>query len=236
MGQLYLFQFLLILIALYGIVKKPKGWPIIFIWLLVSPVAAALTFQSPHALRAHNMVIPLTLISAYGMFVFISWLNRRHLKILRFSGSFLLIIVFSWNVARYVHQYYVHMAKTYPFSSQYGVKELVEYVRSREGNFEKIVITDRYDQPYILFLFYLKYPPKEFQDSHELTGRDSYGFSTVRNFSKYEFVSVSWDKIRDMRGMLVAGTDEEIPNEEANIVHIVPFPNGDAAFEVVELK
>ena len=128
------------------------------------------------------------------------------------------------------------MNKTYPFSSQYGVKEVVNYIGGRYDEFEKIVITDRYDQPYILTLFYLKYPPEKFQNAHRLTERDKFGFSTVNSFDKFEFRPISWENIRDMRETLVIGTSEEIPKVEANVIKEISFPNGDTAFRIVEIK
>ena len=129
--------------------------------------------------------------------------------------------------------YYVHMAKEYPFSSQYGAKELVSYLQEVEGKYDKVIVTERYDQPYILFLFYLKYPPQKFQVEHALSPRDKYGFSTVRRFGKYEFVPISFDKIQpDNPRSLIVGTDEEIP-KEANIIKKVYGTNGYLYFKVV---
>jgi hypothetical protein len=125
------------------------------------------------------------------------------------------------------------MAKQFPFSSQYGLKELVGYVEKEGQKFEKVIVTDRYDQPYILFLFYLKYPPQRFQEQHSLSPKDKYGFSTVRGFAKYEFVQIDFDKIKPQNpASLIVGTDEEIPNE-ANIVKRIYGTNGLLYFEAV---
>lgn len=238
-GELYLFEFPLLLLSLFAIPrdKRKRNWLPIIAWLLVAPTAAALTFQSPHALRAQNMVIPLTILSAYGLFIFLDFIkNRVNKRVLKNSSYLIIITIFVWSVARYLHQYYSHMAKTYPFSSQYGVEELVDYVSKNQDKFDKIIVTDRYDQPYILFLFYMKYPPQKFQGHHQLSPRDEYGFSTVRNFDKYEFQSIDWNKVRDQRNVLVVGTPKEIEDEGANVVKQIYFPNGDIAFKIVELK
>ena len=125
------------------------------------------------------------------------------------------------------------MAKEYPFSSQYGVKELVAYVNENKDKYENIIVTDRYDQPYILFLFYLKYPPDMFQKEHELTARDKFGFSTVRAFDRFEFRSIEWDTDQPTNpNSLIIGTDEEIP-DEANIVKEIYGTNGYKYFQVV---
>lgn len=236
MGQSYLVDILFLGIAFVAISRSSKGWlPVIF-WLLIAPIPAALTFQSPHALRAQNMSIPLSIISAYGALTLWNWTTR--LKLPKYGLVILLscyLVILGWGFARYLHQYYNHMAKTYPFSSQYGVKELVNYVQENQNKFSKIIITDRYDQPYILFLFYTKYPPEKFQNSHLLTTRDKFGFSTVKEFDKYSFQSVNWDKMRDMRGVLLIGAPDEINDVDANIVKRIYFPGGQTAFEIVPL-
>lgn len=236
MGLLYLFQLPLVLIALVDIAKRHKKWWVILFWLLIAPIPAALTFQSPHALRSQSMVIPLTIISAWGGYLLLEFLHNLKPKVISRLGYAIILLAIVWNIALYFHQYYSHMAKTFPFSSQYGVEELVSYVSQRKDEFEKIYVTDRYDQPYILFLFYLKYPPSEFQRDHMLEGRDKFGFATVKRFSNFIFGEINWDEVRNDRGTLIVGTDKEIPNEEANVVKKIYFPNSKPVFEVVELK
>lgn len=240
-GQMYLFEIITILVGLVGIagglvgpsskIAAKQGWRIILVWLLVAPVASALTFQSPHALRAHNMVIPLTIISAYGLVIIVKWLGR--LKNWRVVGFSLIGVLIVWSFARYLHMYWVHMAKEYPFSSQYGVEELVNYLQENQENRERIVITDRYDQPYILFLFYLKYSPEKFQLEHFLTARDGFGFSTVREFDNYRFESIEFGTTRvEYPGALIIGTDEEIL-DEADVVEEIYGINDHLYFQIV---
>lgn len=129
--------------------------------------------------------------------------------------------------------YWVHMSKEYPYSSQYGVKELVEYVSSVEGKYKNIVITDRYDQPYILYLFYQKYDPAKFQKEHSLTPKDGFGFSTVRSFDKFRFYSIKFEEMRtEYPNSLIIGTPNEIP-DEANIIKRIYGTNGFEYFDVV---
>ncbi len=261
-GQSYLISLVFFLVGIYGIAKKvhssqftvhggknipshagldpvsasfSSGWKIILWWFLIAPIAAALTFQSPHALRAQNMVIPFEIINAFGLYTIIVW-SRKNIKLKPLLLIFysLFFILLSWSFSRYLHEYYVHMSKEYPFSSQYGVKELVSYLSLPENANKKVLVTDRYDQPYILFLFYTKYPPAKFQQEHTLTARDQFGFSTVRSFDRYNFWPIDFDLAkRDYPNSLIGGTDEEIPRE-ANIVQSVYGSNGYLYFEVVK--
>lgn len=233
-GQMYLIQIVFLLAGFVAIALQPKNWWLILAWLLIAPIPAALTFQSPHALRAQNMVIPLTIISAYGLYALITWFCKHTNKHLAFAFCTLTFALTLWDFSRYLHEYYVHLGKEYPFSSQYGAKEMIEYVAQNESRFNKIYITDRYDQPYILFLFYTKYDPAKFQKEHVLTARDRFGFSTVSQFNKYHLRSIDWDGMRDLRNVLLIGTAEEF-KVDANSVHTINFPNGKPAYKAVPL-
>ena len=236
-GQMYLFDLVFVLIGLWLIVKEfnNKPYQLVGYWLLISPIAAALTFQSPHALRAQNMVIPLVIISSIGFTYILSLFPKFSI----WHIAFIFLII--WQFARYQHMYWVHMAKEYPFSSQYGLHELVDYLNSGVGDqYKNYIVTDRYDQPYILVLFYgastnpSKYDPKTFQGDHKLTPRDQYGFSTVRGFGKYVFTSIrKWEETRQMyKNSLVAGTDEEI-YPSTNVVKEIYGSNGYKYFQII---
>ena len=232
-GQMYLLDAVWLAIGLLWTVKniKDKGVQFVLYWLIIAPMAAALTFQSPHALRAQNMVIPLVIISSLGLNQAINWIYSRK----RYAQIFIigLVIVISWSYVRYLHMYWVHMSKEYPYSSQYGVKELVTYLKENNKTYKDIIITDRYDQPYILYLFYTKYDPAKFQKDHTLTARDGYGFSTVRDFSNLHFYSVKFEEMRtEYPNSIIIGTPEEIP-DEGNIIKRIYGTNGFEYFDIV---
>lgn len=228
-GQMYLFDIVFVGFGLIFIVRNlNRKYAFILWWFLVAPMAAALTFQSPHALRSQNMIIPLVIFSTLG-FVYLIKSVKKYQNI----AIFLVGIIIFWNFARYLQMYYVHMNKEYPYSSQYGVEELVEFVETKQDSYEKIITTTRYDQPYILFLYYLEYPPFKFQRQHALTPIDKFGFSTVEKFGKFEFRPIDFDKEKpNSPNSLIIGTDKEIP-DEANVIKNIYFPNGDIAFQVV---
>jgi len=232
-GQMYMLDIIWLIIGLCWLVRNiNKETKLILFWFFTSPVAAALTFQSPHALRAENMAIPLVIISSFGFALVFRWLQRKK-KTVYMIGSILLIVLVSWQFLRYEHLYWTHMSKEYPFSSQYGVRQLVDYVSQNQDKYKNVIVTERYDQPYILFLFYLKYPPSKFQNGHELTSRDDYGFSTVNGFDKYIFKSIDWeaDKLKYPNSIII-GTKEEIP-KESNVVQKIYGENGYEYFDVV---
>ncbi|HJY98720.1 MAG TPA: glycosyltransferase family 39 protein [Patescibacteria group bacterium] len=230
-GQMYMLDILFVLVGLYFLArsKQDKGKAFVYFWLLAAPLAAALTFQAPHALRSQNMVIPLILVSSLGFHGIISWLNQKKMRL----GTILLLLVVVLGFARYQHMYWVHMAKEYPFSSQYGIKELTQYLSQNKDNYQKIYVSDKYDQPYILFLFYMKYSPENFQGNHSLTPRDKFGFSTVRDFDKFHFESLDFARVlQDNSGVLVAAAPDEVP-EGAEVKERIYGSNGHEYFDII---
>lgn len=228
-GQMFLFDILFLAVGFFAISKMwNKEWKLVLYWLAVAPVAAALTFQSPHALRAQNMVVPLTIIASLGAY--------KTFRLLVFKKQIYLIlpivILMIWQFARYQHMYWVHMAKDLPYSSQYGVKELVKYLESDTSN-KEVIVSTKYDQPYILFLFYLKFPPAKFIENHILTSRDEFGFSTVPEFDRFKFTQMNYEWIKkDYPGTLIVGAPDEIPSAN-NIVKKIYGSNGYEYFFIV---
>jgi len=236
MGQLYLIEIVFLPLGIYFFLKnRPKNWEVPFIWLAVAPIASSLTFQSPHALRALNMVIPIMIINSYGLVNLLSWVRSKLTIILSSLFIILFFLFYFWSLTDYLHQYYVHYPQRYPAAWEYGFKELVNYIKSNEKKYTKIYVTNKYDQPYILFAFYLQYPPEKFQEEAKLTPRDKYGFSTVDNFDKYYFGPIDWQAIKSQNKTLVVGSPEEIP-QDARVVAKFFFKDGlTEAFRIAEL-
>lgn len=233
LGQLNFFEIVTLTIGLIMLLtKKFLHKKIILVWLLVSPVASALTFQTPHALRAHNMVIPLTLISSLGLGVLVEkiWTLKRYLKI---SLTSILVVTMLYFGAKFVHQYLVHLPKQYALEWEYGFSKLIPKLLEKESDYQKVVITTRYDQPYILLLFYSRYDPLKYQTSPKVEGDNQFGFSTVLSFDKYEFRRFNKEEINNSKNTLFVGTEEEVDNA-GRIIDTINFPNGKVAFKLVE--
>lgn len=228
-GLLYISDIVFLVGGVIYLIRNPRSTTkFIWWWLLIAPTAAAITFQTPHALRAHNMVIPLIILTAVGIEYMFNLLSKYKIPLLS-----LIIITYSWQVARYLHEYYVHYPQVYPQAWEYGFKELVSYVESVKNRYDKILVTDKYDQPYILFLFYSRYAPQKFQGNHQLAVRDKFNFSTVRDYDKYHFAATPWSEVRDIHSSLIVAAPEDIPEVGVNIVKTIYFPSGQPAFKII---
>ena len=213
-------------LGLFNLLKlDTKGKKLTLFWLLIAPLAASLTFQSPHALRAHNMVIPLSIVTSLGI-----WTAFRAIKKSKpvFVGALVIFsLLFAHNFTYYLHQYYVHYPKELPFAWQYGFEEMGEYIQENGHQYDQIIISNRYDQPYILLAFFTQYPPSKFQFEIEMTPRDQFGFSTVNQFDKYTFKTIEWEKDSRINNALIIAADEGVGEEP---IHTIYFPGGEEGF------
>lgn len=226
-GQFYLIQSIFLIAGLLLFIKYDNKLKyLLIIWLLTAPLASSITYQTPHAVRALSMVVPLTLIIAFGFVGLLRLIKIRRTKIIL---GILLLCILGFEFGRYLESYYVHYPKRYPLSWGYGFSEMVEKLGKYENSVDKVIITDRYDQPYILTLFYKKYDPVRYQPQAVLSERDKFNFGTVRAFDKYEFHSITLEEIKNSPNILFIATPEEV-GENVNIIDSVDFPNGEKAF------
>ena len=225
-GQFYLIEALFLIIGLLALIKiRFEHSKLLIAWILISPLASSMTYQTPHALRALSMVIPLTLLMGYGIFSL--WYMVYGLRKKIVIGIIMIMLLFEF--VHYLESYYIHYPKRYSEAWEYGFKEMVKKLEKYEPLYNNVVITDRYDQPYILVLFYKKYDPKKYQPQAILSPRDKFNFGTVREFDKFEFRPILAMEISKSENTLFVGTDQEIP-KNANIIDKVMYPNGEPAF------
>jgi len=202
-------------------------------WFFIAPLAAALTFQSPHALRAQNMVYPLTIISAIGAYeTFLFLISKKINTVVLYLLYILFSILGLYEVGRYLHEYYIHYPKELPYAWQYGFDQIGSYAKIHYDQYDHIIISDRYDQPYILTAFFTNYQPSVLQKEIKLTPRDKFGFSTVTDFGKYQFHKIDFAKDSQSPNTLIIVADESAPDNLA--VDRVLDPAGKAMYRIFD--
>lgn len=219
-GLLYLWELPFLLVGIYLLLFGPflrQTKLLIFLWFLLVPIPASITFDVPHAVRTINFLpifqifIALGIISAYQFII-------ENKKTKQFTFVYLpLVIIYSlfiiFNFLYYLNQYFVQQNYYYSQFWQYGYKEAVDYVKQNEKNYKKIIIASEtpLDQSYIFFLFYLKYPPQDYQHKQDKVDTLSGNFEDKHIFSKFEFRPFSWDGEKDQRNILFIGRPQDFP-------------------------
>jgi 4-amino-4-deoxy-L-arabinose transferase-like glycosyltransferase len=173
----------LIVFGIYKLVEF-KLWPV-SLFLLLAPIPASLTFETPSSVRGIFMTIPLAIISSLGLLEIIKLCKKVRLKIVVISFSTIVII---WNIYFYLNSYYLHQ-KFYNSSTwQYGAEEIVNVVTGLAKNYEKVKMTRSIGTPYILFLFFNQYDPATWQVQEKIIEDDhSFSFIHIINWENIEF-------------------------------------------------
>jgi hypothetical protein len=135
-----------------------KNYQFVFIWLLLSPVAASLTADPPQALRP-NPMIPALIILATLAILKLAELTKTKL----FIPTILIIIGISF--ASYSRMYFNSYVTGYSQSWQYGYQEAVEYIKNNRQNYQNVFVTKRLAEPHMFYAFFTKLDPKLMQPS-----------------------------------------------------------------------
>ncbi|QQG42219.1 MAG: glycosyltransferase family 39 protein [Candidatus Woesebacteria bacterium] len=177
-GQLYWFELPLILVGVFAIFRSKKLFYFIpLVILLLAPIPAALTKESPHALRALLAAPSFAIISAFGVFFLKD--NFKKFGVVILSA---VVIAYYLFFEFYIQDYIVRYPKQSASAWQFEYKQIFE--KQRSG-----FVTDRYAQPYIFALYYLKYPPEKFREEVKLNPVGNWGFSKVASFDGFQFTN-----------------------------------------------
>ena len=126
--------------------------------------------------------------------------------------------------------YWIHTPVEYSSSWQYGYRQVVESVNKIDNNVSKIIVTYKYDQPYVFFLFYNKIDPSWYQTN--------WGEGEIkrarRDFGNFEFRNIDWDKDSKTDNAIIVGTPEEIPEGALSVIREIRFLDGSVAFRIAK--
>ncbi len=186
-GQLLVITLPLLLVGSYWLFNR-KLWPVI-LFLILSPLPAAFSFETPSSVRAIFMTVPLAICLALGWTAILSWLKQKQKPIqLLTIGTFLFSYLYFFGY--YLDAYFHHaQIKTVP-EWQYGYKDLVTKVNTLAPNYDKIKVTAKHGTPYIFFLFYSQYDPKLWQaEIHDIEKDPNFTFINIKNMNKMQFIN-----------------------------------------------
>lgn len=241
-GVLYLMDIVLLLAGVYYLSNRKENRTklLIFLWLFIAPIPAAITRDSISAVRSLNMVTPLIIILSLGFYQFTK-LSQENIN--KNFGKFLMavfIIAYGTNVIYFLDQYFVHAPINNSPTSQYGYRELIGYINSLNKKYEKIIFTQKYGQPYIYWLFYNNYEPKLYQKQAKLTESSVGDVGFVERIDNVEFREINLSIDRNSNNALLVGDEFSFPLNEINsnnslkILKDFNFQNGQLAFRLVE--
>jgi 4-amino-4-deoxy-L-arabinose transferase-like glycosyltransferase len=209
-GVLFLIQLPLIIFGLR------RNWPLI-IWLLLAPLAAAITVATPHALRSEAMIVPLAIFSAYGL----GKLPKKYLALV----GFVLVL----EVSRYLMSYYRDYPRAYSAEWQYGYEQMVNGVKARQDGYDHIFITRALGRPSIYYWFFTRTDPRAAQAANNLVRKDQ---GEYLEFNRIVFGPVP--ETVPTNSLLVIGPSETVP-EAAKLIEEIVDLGGKVSFRIYEI-
>jgi hypothetical protein len=251
-GLIYLvnFPFLLIglslLLVLVG--NKNKASLFLLLWFLIAPIPASITRESPHVLRTITMIPIPMIMTSFGIFSVLS-IKQLKQKSLKKGLLTIYLLVLALSFAFYLNRYISDYNIKYSWSWQYGYKKVVEFTKDVYTNYDKIIITKKYGEPHIFYLFYWPWNPKNYINDDNLVRFEQSDWFWVDRFDKFYFVN-DWDipKRSDEDFILESGEEFDCRNSKCllitspgnyqrdwKLLKTIYFLDNTPAFEILEL-
>lgn len=236
-GEFYKIDALFLVVGLLALLwQRSKVTWLLLGWAMLGPLPASFSGEAPHAARALYMAGSWHLIAALGFYQLVKLVRPVHVQTMVLV---ILLIVVGWQFKDYLVGYYGEYAKRYAIDWQYGMKQIVEYVKEHP-EYEKVYMTDARSQPYIFFLFYLKTPPDKLLETVRYTEGSTSSYNTVAAFGKFYFGGWEWVESFPTPNVLYVVTTSQYDGlrHQSLFVNtqVVKFPKGDPAFYLVSVN
>jgi 4-amino-4-deoxy-L-arabinose transferase-like glycosyltransferase len=241
MGLLYLVTLPLVFVGIYKFIFEKfdrKSKFVVLSWFILAPIPASITFEVPHAVRTLNVVPIYQLFSALGVLALSKFVLSIKYKLLSIKVSKVLIAGYlflaMFNFAYYLNQYFVQQNYFHAADWQYGYRESIVEIEKIKKDYKKIVVSNKQpmDKSYMFFLFYLDYPPQEYQ---KIGIYSSGSFDSTHHFENYEFRPFDCEKEKTNTNILYVGSPKDFP-DGVNAREAIAFPDGKPAILLVDPK
>jgi len=243
MGMMYYIELPLLLLGIFYYLgtKKERKENLLIWWLLTGPIPAAITRDQISGVRSYWMVIPLIIFAATGIWWFSNQLKKAG-KLWLALGLFSLVLGYLFCFTSYLDLYYLHFPKKNSAGWNYGMERVAQIIAEGKKKYSKVVMTQKYGQPYMFYLFYTKYPPQNYQKQAYLKENPWGDVGTVDNLDNIEFRNVFWPTDRNCKNCLFIDDEFGLPASDAlttpgaKILEEIKFLDGRLAYRVIETR
>lgn len=224
-GSLYFVEMVSILFGVYVLFRRKYKYRwVLLVWMLIAPIPAGMARETPHVLRALSLMPVFTLLSALGSVTLVQCFSKRRIWVM-----FVVLGLLGLSALTYLHYYHSHYPIEHGGDWQYGYKQVVELAKSYPN--KKVVITAKYGRPYIYFLYFAAYDPRQYWQYANQRYKDSYGVYGVTGFDRFEFRESDFSKESLDNSTLYIVAPGELPPGDSSSVKRIAYPDGRIAFE-----
>lgn len=234
-----------LVVGLVSIARFPsQGNKLLLIWMLLSPLPAALTSDPFHTYRSLLVYMPLSLTIAVGLRRAIEWTGKTKAVLLCVAT------VSAVSTATFLFNYFLINQTVRARAWDYGYKELIHSLSEFSGKEQvtKVVVDDPWTEAYVHFLFFAEIDPLLYQEEVTKAGYDMNAYYTdsseirPNKFQNFEFRTVDWPSERGNSGTVFAIYGPRLPESEfatdpkITLLKEIKYPDGSTAFRVVQVK
>lgn len=202
------FEYIFIFIGIYFAFRnKERFRNFVLALFIVSPLSASLSWNGLSLTRSIFLFVPCIIFASYGMYHFVRSIKNKYqfMAGLCIAVGILFFAAVSWEFYLFHYPQRGLIVRSW----ECGYKELTDYVEQNYNKFDKFYITKKNGEPYIFFLFFLKYPPALYQKYAKLTPPDKYGFGQVEGFDKFDF---NFDLPKNSHKYVAVGFPDDFQN------------------------
>jgi len=246
-GEFYMIDALFLVVGLASLLwlRSKITW-IILCWLFLAPIPSSLVIGAPSANRALFMMGSLPLVAALGAGSILNWFRGK----IKLVVLVIILVLLSTQVFSFLNYYFNVYPKKDQHDWQYGMKQIVEYVKIHP-EYTQVYMTDIRSQPYIFFLFYLKTPLPEYLSAVVYNRlEESKSYNTVSYFENFylteegqrkriNFYFGGWDTVESIpdRNVLYVLSPSQYDGlrhrSSFDVKKIIYYPDGGTTFYLV---
>lgn len=180
-GELFVVQVFFVLLGILYLFKSNRKLAAVFITgALIAPIPAAITIESPHALRSIAIVPFLAILIGCGVKLLTDIAKKYQNATVAFCLG-LMLSAFAGYFNHFLNEYPKYASSAW----QYEYKQI--FTNPSFDKNQNSVISDYMGQPYIFMLFYTKYNPSNFQKNQVRSPLNDWGFSSVSRIENTYF-------------------------------------------------
>lgn len=251
-GVLLFSDLILLILGIVSIIRNgtKNQNHFVWLWLVLAPLASALSRDQVHAVRAFGMAIPLIIIISLGLESLGLFIQRQKIFVYKNIILFSFGCVYIFSLFYYLDSYFVHLPLHNSNLWEYGYKQMVRVIKPIQKNYNVINVQQSFAQPYIFFLFFggekygQGYDPVKYQKNAIWTASENKGdVGYVIKLDNICFCAIEWSVNRGDHGALFVADPLRIPPLDSNdpkqfdIISEIKFLNGrDTAFRVLGVK
>ncbi len=225
-GVLHPHELLLaILGAVWCAARGGRGGRFLLWWVLAAPVAASLTMDPRHAVRAIGAQPALYALAGAGAAALADAARRLgpgRGRALARGALAAFAVAGCVSATGYFRDYFLEYPGYSGPAWQYGLKEAYDYAESKAAGHDSIYVTRNEDYPFVHLLFHRAFPPQEYQ---------AHGLSRTRWLFGEEFF-YRGEAIPNRRNPIFICKPYEVPAEGVTVRHLVAYPDGAPAFAI----